>query len=155
MWNDRTPSTRCRVGKRMRNSTGESGLLRRYARSASLAVALALGAVASVSSGGAAETLNIVQAPDPIWNWMKEQGILDEFRDPGKRRLGRRSKPASLLSSREWEVMALLAEGLTTDEVAKRLFLSPTTVRVHISSVLRKLRVKDRQSALDLLREEP
>ncbi|MET9316161.1 response regulator transcription factor [Kribbella sp. NPDC003505] len=81
--------------------------------------------------------------------------ILDEFREPGRRRLGRRSRPASLLSSREWQVMALLAEGLTTDEVAKRLFLSPTTVRVHVSSVLRKLRVKDRQAAIDLLRDDP
>jgi DNA-binding NarL/FixJ family response regulator len=80
--------------------------------------------------------------------------ILDEFREPGRKRLGRRSKAAGLLTSREWEVMALLGEGLSTDDVAKRLFLSPTTVRVHISSVLRKLRVKDRQSAIDLLRED-
>src|SRR5690349_12737614 len=79
--------------------------------------------------------------------------ILDEFREPGRRRSARRSK-AGLLTSREWEVMGLLGEGLTTDEVAKRLFLSPTTVRVHISTVLRKLRVKDRQAAIDLLRDE-
>lgn len=79
--------------------------------------------------------------------------ILDEFREPGRRRTVRRSK-AALLTSREWEVMGLLGEGLTTEEVAKRLFLSPTTVRVHISSVLRKLRVKDRQAAIDLLRDE-
>lgn len=79
--------------------------------------------------------------------------ILDEFREPGRRRPARRSK-AALLTSREWEVMGLLADGLSTDEVAKRLFLSPTTIRVHISSVLRKLRVKDRQSAIDLLRDE-
>ncbi|TDO63963.1 DNA-binding NarL/FixJ family response regulator [Kribbella sp. VKM Ac-2571] len=80
--------------------------------------------------------------------------ILDEFREPGRRRLGRQSKAAGLLTSREWEVMALLGEGLSTDDVAKRLFLSPTTIRVHISSVLRKLRVKDRQSAIDLLRDD-
>jgi DNA-binding NarL/FixJ family response regulator len=80
--------------------------------------------------------------------------ILDEFREPGQRRLGRRSTAAGLLTSREWEVMGLLGEGLSTDDVAKRLFLSPTTVRVHISSVLRKLRVKDRQAAIDLLRDD-
>jgi DNA-binding NarL/FixJ family response regulator len=80
--------------------------------------------------------------------------ILDEFREPGRKRLGRRSKVAGLLTSREWEVMSLLGDGLSTDEVAKGLFLSPTTVRVHISSVLRKLRVKDRQAAIDLLRED-
>ncbi|MGZ0151908.1 response regulator [Kribbella sp. WER1] len=79
--------------------------------------------------------------------------ILDEFREPGRRRSARRTK-AALLTSREWEVMGLLGDGLTTDEVAQRLFLSPTTIRVHISSVLRKLRVKDRQAAIDLLRDE-
>jgi DNA-binding NarL/FixJ family response regulator len=81
--------------------------------------------------------------------------ILDEFRTPGRPRLGRRPKVAARLTSREWEVMELLAGGLSTDEVARRLFLSPTTVRVHISSVLRKLRVKDRQAAIDLLSDDP
>ncbi|GAA1545732.1 response regulator transcription factor [Kribbella lupini] len=80
--------------------------------------------------------------------------ILDEFRAPGRSRFGR-PKVAARLTSREWEVMELLAEGLSTDEVARRLFLSPTTVRVHISSVLRKLKVKGRQAAIDLLRDDP
>lgn len=77
--------------------------------------------------------------------------ILDEFRAPARRRLGRKSPAADRLSSREWEVMQLLGEGLTTEEVASRLFLSATTVRVHVSSVLKKLRVKDRQSAFRIL----
>ena len=81
--------------------------------------------------------------------------ILDEFRAPGRRRLGRRSPAGDRLSSREWEVMQLLGEGLSTEEVAARLFLSPTTVRVHVSSVLKKLRVKDRQSALRILDGRP
>jgi DNA-binding NarL/FixJ family response regulator len=38
--------------------------------------------------------------------------------------------------------------------VAQRLFLSATTVRVHVSSVLKKLRVKDRESAFRLLQGE-
>ena len=79
--------------------------------------------------------------------------IMDEFR-PAKRRFARSSAAAAKLSAREWEVMQLLGEGLTTDEVSKRLFLSPTTVRVHVSSVLKKLRVKDRESAFRLLRGE-
>lgn len=81
--------------------------------------------------------------------------ILQEFRAPRRRPFVRRSKAAGRLSAREWEVMELLAEGRTTEEVAQRLFLSPTTVRVHVSSVLRKLRVKDRESAFRLLREDP
>lgn len=78
--------------------------------------------------------------------------ILDEFRAPAKPRFRRGTACASKLSAREWEVMELLADGASTDEVAKRLFLSPTTVRVHVSRVLRKLRVEDRESAVRLLR---
>ncbi len=80
--------------------------------------------------------------------------IMDEFRAPTKRRFGRTTVAAAKLSAREWEVMQLLSEGLATDEVARRLFLSATTVRVHVSSVLKKLRVKDRESAFRLLRGE-
>ena len=80
--------------------------------------------------------------------------IMDEFRAPTKRRFQRTSPAAGRLSVREWEVMELLADGLSTDEVATRLFLSPTTVRVHVSTVLKKLRVTDRQSALKILRGE-
>ena len=79
--------------------------------------------------------------------------ILDTFRTPKVRRFGRRkSKAAHLLTSREWEVMELLSEGLSTEDVAGRMFISPTTVRVHLSSVLRKLRVKDRATAFEMLR---
>lgn len=80
--------------------------------------------------------------------------ILDEFRAPAKRRFRRASPAAARLSAREWEVMELLGEGLSTEEVASRLFVSPTTVRVHVSAVLRKLRVTDRESALRVLRGE-
>ena len=78
--------------------------------------------------------------------------ILESFRSTKVRRFGRTSKAAGLLTSREWEVMELLSEGLYTEEVAARMFISPTTVRVYLSSVLRKLRVKDRKSAFEILR---
>lgn len=77
--------------------------------------------------------------------------VLDEFRAPAKRRFSRKSAAARRLSPREWEVMDLLRQGLTTDEAAKRLFMSPTTVRVHVSAVLRKLSVQDREAAFRLL----
>jgi len=80
--------------------------------------------------------------------------ILDEFRAPARRRFSRKSAAAERLSTREWEVMEMLAQGHSTEEAATRLFISPTTVRVHVSTVLRKLRVKDRESAFKLLRDE-
>jgi len=80
--------------------------------------------------------------------------ILDEFRTRPPRRFARQSAVVSKLSSREWEVMEMLGQGLSTDEVARRLFVSPTTVRVHVSTVLRKLRVPDSESAFQVLRKQ-
>lgn len=77
--------------------------------------------------------------------------VMQEFRGPSRRKFLRKSAAADKLSAREWEVMEMLSQGLSTDDVAKRMFVSPTTVRVHVSTVLRKLRVKDRESALRLL----
>ena len=58
------------------------------------------------------------------------------------------------LTSREWQVLDFLRQGLTTSEIARRLFVSPATVRSHVAAVLRKLRVPDRESAIRLF-EEP
>lgn len=80
--------------------------------------------------------------------------VMDEFRGPTRRRFARRSRAAARLSPREWEIMQLLSAGRSTDEVARELFVSPTTVRVHVSTVLKKLRVENRESAFRLLREE-
>ena len=48
------------------------------------------------------------------------------------------------LTSREREVMALVAEGLTNAEIGVRLFMSPATARTHVSRILTKLRRADR-----------
>lgn len=79
--------------------------------------------------------------------------ILQEFKAPARRILNWKPAAVAKLSAREWEVMELLATGLSTEDVANKLFVSPTTVRVHVSAVLRKLRVKDRESAFRMLRE--
>jgi DNA-binding NarL/FixJ family response regulator len=41
--------------------------------------------------------------------------------------------------------------GATTAEIAERLFVSPTTVRSHVSTILKKLQVRDRTEAVKLL----
>jgi DNA-binding NarL/FixJ family response regulator len=53
----------------------------------------------------------------------------------------------ALLSSREHEVLRLLSEGLTDREIGGALSISPRTVESHVSSVLRKLGVRNRAEA--------
>jgi DNA-binding NarL/FixJ family response regulator len=54
-----------------------------------------------------------------------------------------------LLTAREQEIMGLLAEGLSTIQVADKLFISPKTVENHRHSIMRKL---DLHSTIDLAR---
>lgn len=55
------------------------------------------------------------------------------------------------LTSREWQVLDFMREGLSTRAIADRLMISEVTVRRHIGSVLKKLRVQSRAEALKLL----
>jgi two-component system, NarL family, nitrate/nitrite response regulator NarL len=57
------------------------------------------------------------------------------------------------LSAREEEGLELLAEGLTNRQIAERLGVSPRTVESHVSSVLRKLGVRNRAEAARIYRE--
>jgi len=48
------------------------------------------------------------------------------------------------LTDREREVVALVAEGLSNEEIAGRLFVSPATAKTHVSRAMGKLRARDR-----------
>ncbi len=57
------------------------------------------------------------------------------------------------LTSREWDVLAGLAEGLSTREIGRRLQLKQSGVRAHISAVVQKLGVKDRREAVSFFHD--
>jgi DNA-binding NarL/FixJ family response regulator len=77
--------------------------------------------------------------------------VLEEFRGRGDRKLTLRGRRTATLTAREWDVLELMREGLSTAAIAERLFVEPVTVRTHVSAILRKLQVADRKSALKLL----
>ena len=65
--------------------------------------------------------------------------------DPGPR--------LSALTEREREVLALVAAGLSNDEIAARLVLSPATAKTHVSRIMTKTRVRDRAQLVVLAYE--
>jgi len=67
--------------------------------------------------------------------------ILSELRTPDPRQ-------ASPLTPREEEVLQLIADGLSTTEVAERLFISGKTVKNHLASIYEKLDARDRTQAV-------
>jgi two-component system, NarL family, nitrate/nitrite response regulator NarL len=78
--------------------------------------------------------------------------LAERLRDRlGRRQLALRDRPGVELTTREWEVLDLMCDGLSTREIAQRLLISEITVRRHISAVLKKLRVPSRRDAVKLL----
>jgi DNA-binding NarL/FixJ family response regulator len=75
--------------------------------------------------------------------------LMEEFRGRDSRPT-RAQGPLATLTSREWDTLDLMRQGLTTAEIAERLFVSPVTVRTHIAAILRKLQVSDRQAAIHI-----
>lgn len=60
--------------------------------------------------------------------------------------------PRSVLTSREEQVLELVAEGLTNGQIAERLYISAKTVSVHVSAILRKLEAPSRTAAAAIYR---
>jgi len=60
---------------------------------------------------------------------------------------------AALLSEREREVVLLIADGLSNQEIAERLFISVATVKTHINNILNKLGVSNRMQAVARLKD--
>ena len=69
-------------------------------------------------------------------------------------RRGSGTTPDNGLSSREEEVLHLLADGLTDREIAENLQISPRTVETHVSNVLHKLGVRNRAEAARRYRDD-
>jgi DNA-binding NarL/FixJ family response regulator len=127
--------------------------------SSDLFTALRAGAV-----GYLLKTMNMGRLPDALLDVFAGEAamprdlvarVLERFhgREPRWRPLVTTEVFEGRLTSREWEVLALLARRYTTAEIAACLVVSASAVRVHITSVVRKLGVGDRAAAAELFRE--
>ena len=57
------------------------------------------------------------------------------------------------ISKREYEVLELIAQGLSNQEIAEKLFVSTSTVKTHVSNVLAKLDARRRTQAIQRAKE--
>jgi DNA-binding NarL/FixJ family response regulator len=64
-----------------------------------------------------------------------------------------RNDALTLLTNREREVVALVARGLSNDEIAARMIISPSTAKTHVSRAMTKLRTRDRAQLVVLAYE--
>ena len=74
--------------------------------------------------------------------------LVRQLRSPGCIILPSVDNQGFELSAREWDVLCLMQQGCTTNEIAERLFVCPATVRSHVSAIENRLGVPDRAAAL-------
>jgi DNA-binding NarL/FixJ family response regulator len=121
------------------------------------------GAIRAGADGYLLKTMDLARLPDALDGVASGQAaippalvsrLLARFRGrEARRRQPMSSGPAERLTSREWEVLELLAQQCTTNDIARRLVISASAVRVHIAAIVRKLDVADRTAAAAMFRD--
>jgi DNA-binding NarL/FixJ family response regulator len=91
------------------------------------------------------DAIRVVAAGNSLFGPAATQRLVERFAGTPAPVDGR---PLEQLTDREREILRLLASGLSNSELAARLYLSETTVKTHVSAVLRKLGVRDRVQAV-------
>jgi DNA-binding NarL/FixJ family response regulator len=88
------------------------------------------------------EAIQVVAGGDALLSPGVTRRLIAEFASRAK--LPPRSTTLDELTDREREVMALVAAGLSNDEIAGRLIVSPATAKTHVSRAMIKLGARDR-----------
>jgi DNA-binding NarL/FixJ family response regulator len=89
------------------------------------------------------DAVRVVAGGEALLSPSVTRRLIAEFvSQPGRQR--RPPPELDELTEREREVMALIAAGLTNDEIAAKLVISPATAKTHVSRILLKLGARDR-----------
>jgi two-component system, NarL family, response regulator len=91
--------------------------------------------------------LRSVAAGASWWDETATQEIRSSFAS-NTNQLNSENSSSNPLTHREQEILTLLADGKTNQQIAEVLYITPGTVRVHVHAILHKLGVSDRQTAV-------
>jgi DNA-binding NarL/FixJ family response regulator len=98
-----------------------------------------------VDPEGLRRAVRVVAAGDALLSPSVTRRVIGEFATPGGRvHAGVPPTELAQLTDREREVMVLVGEGLSNDEIASRLVISPATAKTHVSRAMIKLGARDR-----------
>jgi DNA-binding NarL/FixJ family response regulator len=97
----------------------------------------------SIEPADLLHAIRTVAGGDALLSPKATQALLAEFATAGTGPAIPADRLADL-TTREREMMTLAAHGLSNDQIAERLFLSPLTVKTHINRAMMKLAVRDR-----------
>jgi len=92
------------------------------------------------------EALDAIEAGQAVLPTRLAGRLLEEFRVQAKK-VGE-VEDVQVLSSREQDVLGLVAQGLTNKEVAEKLFISENTVKYHMKNILDKLHLQNRAQVI-------
>ena len=95
--------------------------------------------------------VRVVAAGDSLISPNMTRRLVEEF--AARAKPSRPTTELAVLTGREREVLSLVAGGLTNDEIAERLYMSPATARTHVSRTMTKLGARDRTQLVVLAYE--
>ncbi len=106
----------------------------------------------SVEAAALIDAVRLVAAGDGVLAPSVTRRLMRDFAAVAPRQV-ERPKVLDLLTERETEVLACLGEGLSNQQIGKRLHIGETTVKTHVSRVLTKLDLRSRVQAAILAQE--
>ncbi|PMB07601.1 DNA-binding response regulator [Fischerella thermalis CCMEE 5328] len=128
-------------------------VLTSHSQASLIARLIAAGAQGYCLKGIAAENLVLalrsVAAGASWWDETATQEIRSKFElKLAENYTNNLSIPVNPLTQREQEILSLIAQGKTNQEIAEALYITTGTVRVHVHTILHKLEVRDRTQAV-------